>query len=110
MTNMANSRDVYGRAGNWLIGTAKRHPEALLVLAAGCALLVRNGGGSSQGASTQMSNEKRQSKASDCENGGLKQDKKVTTPSSPASIIHALAWTPSLIFPVNSACARRISF
>ena len=48
MTNMANSGDVYGRAGDWLIGTAKRHPEALLVLAAGCALLIRSGGGSSQ--------------------------------------------------------------
>jgi hypothetical protein len=33
MTNMFNSGDVYGRAGDWLIGTAKRHPEALLVLA-----------------------------------------------------------------------------
>jgi hypothetical protein len=57
MTNMVNSGDVYGRAGDWLIGTAKRHPEALLVLAAGCALLVRDGGGSSQGASTQISND-----------------------------------------------------
>jgi hypothetical protein len=50
MTNN-DGGDVYGRAGNWLIGTAKRHPEALLVLAAGCALLMRGGGGSSQGAS-----------------------------------------------------------
>jgi hypothetical protein len=50
MTNN-DSGDVYGRAGNWLIGTAKRHPEALLVLAAGCALLMRGVGGSSQGAS-----------------------------------------------------------
>ena len=51
MTNMVNSGDVYGRAGDWLIGTAKRHPEALLVLAAGCALLMRGGERSSQGAS-----------------------------------------------------------
>jgi len=57
MTNMVNSGDVYGRAGDWLIGTAKRHPEALLVLAAGCALLMRSGGGSSQGAFTQSSSE-----------------------------------------------------
>jgi len=28
-------------ASDWLIGTAKRNPEALLVLAAGCALLMR---------------------------------------------------------------------
>jgi hypothetical protein len=57
MTNMVNNGDVYGRAGDWLIGTAKRHPEALLVLAAGCALLVRSGGGSSEGTSTQTSYE-----------------------------------------------------
>lgn len=30
-------------AGEWLIGTAKRNPEALLVLGAGCALLMRGG-------------------------------------------------------------------
>ena len=30
-------------AGDWLISTAKRNPEALLVLAAGCALLLRGG-------------------------------------------------------------------
>src|SRR3984893_13486818 len=50
MTNN-DSGDVYRRAGNWLIGTATRHPEALLVLGATCALLMRGGGGSSQGAS-----------------------------------------------------------
>jgi hypothetical protein len=53
MTNIANS----GRAGDWLIGTAKRHPEALLVLAAGCALLMRGGGEPSRGVSAQSSNE-----------------------------------------------------
>jgi len=57
MTNMVNNGDVYGRAGDWFVGTAKRHPEALLVLAVGCALLVRGGGGSSQGTSTQSSYE-----------------------------------------------------
>jgi|HubBroStandDraft_4_1064222.scaffolds.fasta_scaffold65310_3 hypothetical protein len=30
-------------AGKWLINTAKRNPEALLVLVAGCALLMRGG-------------------------------------------------------------------
>jgi hypothetical protein len=30
-------------AGEWLISTAKRNPEALLVLAAGCTLLMRSG-------------------------------------------------------------------
>jgi len=52
-----NSGDVYGRAGQWLIGTAKRNPEALLVLAAGCALLMRSRGGFSPDASTQRGNE-----------------------------------------------------
>ena len=48
MTNMVNSGNVYGWAGHWLIGTAKRNPEALLVLVAGCALLMRGGAGPSQ--------------------------------------------------------------
>jgi hypothetical protein len=30
-------------AVEWLIGTAKRNPEAFLVLAAGCTLLMRSG-------------------------------------------------------------------
>jgi len=55
MTNMVNSGNVYGWAGHWLIGTAKRNPEALLVLAAGCALLMRGGAGPSQAASIQNS-------------------------------------------------------
>jgi hypothetical protein len=33
-------------AAEWLISTAKRNPEALLVLAAGCTLLMRGGRGS----------------------------------------------------------------
>jgi hypothetical protein len=45
---MSHYTDTSGGAGHWLIGTAKRNPEALLVLAAGCALLLR-GGGSSAG-------------------------------------------------------------
>src|SRR4051794_37571131 len=32
---------------HWLVGTMRRNPEALLVLAAGCALLLRGGGSSS---------------------------------------------------------------
>ena len=39
--------DAYAHASRWLVGTAKRNPEALLVLAAGCALLMRGGGSSS---------------------------------------------------------------
>jgi len=37
-------------AGEWLISTAKRNPEALLVLAAGCTLLMRGGRSSHQAA------------------------------------------------------------
>ncbi len=33
------------QAGDWLLGTARRNPEALLLLAAGCALLMRSGAG-----------------------------------------------------------------
>jgi hypothetical protein len=43
MTRYMDS-DRYGRTGDWLIGTAKRNPEALLVLAAGAALLLRSKG------------------------------------------------------------------
>jgi hypothetical protein len=50
MTNIVNSGDVYERARQWLIGTAKRNPEALLVLAASCALLMRGRAGSPQNA------------------------------------------------------------
>src|SRR4029453_14283261 len=36
--------DTYSKAGDWLMGTARRNPEALLLLAAGCCLLMRSGG------------------------------------------------------------------
>lgn len=36
--------DTYSQAGDWLMGTARRNPEALLLLAAGCCLLMRSGG------------------------------------------------------------------
>jgi hypothetical protein len=45
--NPNTGNDAYMHESHWLIGTAKRHPEALLVLAAGCALLMRGGGSSS---------------------------------------------------------------
>lgn len=35
--------DMYPRTGNWLADTARRKPEALLLMAAGCALLLRSG-------------------------------------------------------------------
>jgi hypothetical protein len=37
--------DTYYQAGDWVVGTARRNPEALLLLAAGCVLLMRSGGG-----------------------------------------------------------------
>jgi hypothetical protein len=39
---MKNTRS-YGTTGDWLVGAARRNPEALLVIAAGCALLLRKG-------------------------------------------------------------------
>jgi hypothetical protein len=38
--------DTYSQTGGWLVTTARRNPEALLLLAAGCALLMRSGGSS----------------------------------------------------------------
>jgi gas vesicle protein len=40
--------DSYSQAGDWVMNTARRNPEALLLLAAGCALLMRSGRGSSR--------------------------------------------------------------
>jgi|SRR5579864_3904936 len=49
-----NSNDAYTHASQWLIGTAKRNPEALLVLAAGCALMMRGGSSSSDRGSSAV--------------------------------------------------------
>jgi len=35
--------DGYSQASDWLIGTVKRNPEGFLLLAAGCALMMRSG-------------------------------------------------------------------
>ena len=35
--------ETYSQAGDWLMGTARRNPEALLLLAAGACLLMRSG-------------------------------------------------------------------
>ena len=55
--NLHPEKDTYSQAGNWLMGTARRHPEALLLLAAGCALLMRSSGSSSSRASTHSRHE-----------------------------------------------------
>jgi hypothetical protein len=44
--NSNTGADAYANVSNWLVGTAKRHPEALLVMAAGCALMMRTGASS----------------------------------------------------------------
>ena len=36
--------DTLARGGEWLMDAARRRPEALLLMAAGCALLMRPGG------------------------------------------------------------------
>ena len=41
------SSDGYSQASDWLIGTVKRNPEGFLLLAAGCALMLRTGRSSS---------------------------------------------------------------
>jgi hypothetical protein len=43
--------ETYSQGGNWLMGTARRNPEALLLLAAGCVLLMRVGGSSAKASS-----------------------------------------------------------
>jgi hypothetical protein len=40
---MTYQTDVYTRTGDWLVETVRRKPEALLLMAAGCALLMRSG-------------------------------------------------------------------
>jgi hypothetical protein len=42
-----SDNDTHSQAGDWLLGTARRHPEALLLLAAGCCLMMRSGSSSS---------------------------------------------------------------
>jgi hypothetical protein len=41
-----DSTNSFGETGDWLMAKARRNPEALLFLAAGCALLMRGGGSS----------------------------------------------------------------
>jgi len=40
-----SNTNTFSQASGWLVGTARRNPEALLLLAAGCALMMRSGGG-----------------------------------------------------------------
>jgi hypothetical protein len=41
-----SERDTYSQAGDWLLGTVRRNPEALLLMAAGCCLMMRSGSAS----------------------------------------------------------------
>jgi hypothetical protein len=45
----------YTQAGDWLLGTARRNPEALLLLAAGCCLLMRSRSSSRDGGRARIS-------------------------------------------------------
>jgi hypothetical protein len=58
-----SERDTYSQAGDWLLGTVRRNPEALLLLAASCCLLMR-GGSSGSRVSHQQDNWDYQSGAS----------------------------------------------
>jgi ElaB/YqjD/DUF883 family membrane-anchored ribosome-binding protein len=40
----AQQTDIYSQAADWLVGAARRKPEALLLFAAGCALMMRGTG------------------------------------------------------------------
>jgi hypothetical protein len=44
--NSASNTDMISQAGSWLRNATRRNPEGLLLLAAGCALLMRSGRGS----------------------------------------------------------------
>jgi hypothetical protein len=41
-----SDRDTYSQAGDWLLGAVRRNPEALLLMAAGCYLMMRGGSSS----------------------------------------------------------------
>jgi hypothetical protein len=41
---MNGQTEFYSQAAEWVVNTARRRPEALLLMAAGCALLMRGGG------------------------------------------------------------------
>jgi hypothetical protein len=43
-----SERDTYSQGGDWLLGTVRRNPEAVLLLAASCCLLMRSGSASSR--------------------------------------------------------------
>jgi hypothetical protein len=40
-----NGTDIYSQAADWVVTTARRKPEALLLVAAGVALMMRSGAG-----------------------------------------------------------------
>jgi hypothetical protein len=58
-------RDTYSQAGDWLLGTARRNPEALLLFAAGCCLLMRGGASSSSRRASYGADENRSASSSD---------------------------------------------
>ena len=51
--------DFSAPVGDWIMNTVRRNPEGLLVLAAGCALLMRGGSAKTSGFSTNGSHLRR---------------------------------------------------
>lgn len=51
-----NGTDFYSQAANWVVDTARRKPEALLLLAAGCALMLRGAGTGGASRSSRSAN------------------------------------------------------
>ena len=52
--NRHTGNDPFVQAGDWVVKTARANPEALLVLAAGCALLMRGAGRSRSASHRQI--------------------------------------------------------
>jgi hypothetical protein len=54
-----SDRDTYSQPGDWLLGAVRRNPEALLLMAAGCCLMMRGRSSSRTGirAAQQMRDE-----------------------------------------------------
>jgi hypothetical protein len=72
--NRHSDSDTYSQASEWLVGTARRNPEALLLLAAGCALLMRSGRGGSRSKPAIPDREHDRSYAAAARPSGVRQE------------------------------------
>ena len=62
--NRYQDREGFSPAADWVTAAVRRNPEGLLLLAAGCALLMRTGGSSRNVSTRQRTDEWRDSNAS----------------------------------------------